>query len=59
MNSLIGLLLSKGGHGFFDVCNDLGACCAHEGEACTDGRMQSTGCYSKEELTPLSASVPH
>ena len=48
MKTLIGLLSSKGGHEFFDVCNDLGACCAHEGEAGTDDCMQSTGCYSKD-----------
>ena len=36
----LGLLLSKGGHGIFNVRNDGSACCAHEGETGTDESVQ-------------------
>ena len=34
--SMLGRLLSKGGHGIFNMRNAFGACCAHEVETGTD-----------------------
>ena len=30
----------KGGRGIFNVGNNFGACCAHDGETGTDGSVQ-------------------
>ena len=39
---LLGLLLSQGWHGIFNMCHDLRACCAHKGETCTDKPAQGS-----------------
>lgn len=44
-HQLSGLLLLKGGHGIFNVCNDFSACCVHEG---VTGSYESAGVDSEE-----------
>ena len=46
-----GCLSLKGGHGTFNVCNNLSVCCAHESKAGTD--------KSAHMLTRKNFKIPH